>query len=300
MVRRARDVAARAFNVLSLFSGIGGLDLGIALALGRARTVCYVEREAFAASALVARMADEALDSAPVWDDVCTFDARPWRGVVDCVAGGFPCQDVSLAGTGAGLDGERSGLWREYARIIDECRPGFVFIENVAALVRRGLDRVLGDLARLGFDAEWGVFSASDVGAPHRRERLFLLARVADADDAGLQGLAGTGRADQRHAWPGSPRVDAGNDGRCASSQGGAAQFDACAGAVWPPGPDDARAWARVIERHPELAPATEPCLRRVAHGDADRVDRLHALGNGVVPLAAAHALRALAARRRW
>jgi DNA (cytosine-5)-methyltransferase 1 len=118
------------------------------------------------------------LDTAPVWDDVGTFDGVAWRGVVDCIAGGFPCQDISLAGKGAGLEGERSGLWREYARIVAEIRPRFVFVENVAALTARGLDRVLADLAALGFDAEWLCVRASDVGAPHKRERIFVLAHA--------------------------------------------------------------------------------------------------------------------------
>ena len=174
-----------AFNVLSLFSGYGGLDLGIGLAVPGARTVCFVEREAYAAAVLAARMAEGALASAPVWGDVCTFDGRPWRSVVDCVTGGFPCQDISLAGKGAGIEGERSGLWKEYARIVGEVRPRFVFVENVAALASRGLDVVLADLAALGFDAEWGVFRASDMGAPHRRERLFILARRR-VDDANV------------------------------------------------------------------------------------------------------------------
>jgi DNA (cytosine-5)-methyltransferase 1 len=108
---------------------------------------------------------------------VSTFDGKPWRGVVDLVAGGFPCQDISAAGKGSGIiEGERSGLWREFARIIREVEPRYVFVENVSALIVRGLDVVLGDLAALGFDAEWGVFRASDVGAPHRRERVFILA----------------------------------------------------------------------------------------------------------------------------
>lgn len=170
-------------NVLGLFAGIGGLELGIRLAVPGSRAVCYVERDAYAAATLVARMEEQALDPAPIWDDVTTFDGRPWRRVVDCIAGGFPCQDLSVAGKGAGLDGARSGLWSEYARIVREVGPRYVFVENVAALATRGLDRVLGDLASLGFDAEWDVLSAGGVGAPHRRQRLFLLAeRVPDAE----------------------------------------------------------------------------------------------------------------------
>lgn len=113
---------------------------------------------------------------APVWSDVRTFDGHPWRGAVDIIAGGFPCTDISLAGLGAGIDGEKSGLWREFKRIIREVGPRLVFVENVAALTSRGLDRVLGDLADLGFDAEWTTLSAGACGAPHRRNRIFILA----------------------------------------------------------------------------------------------------------------------------
>lgn len=164
-------------NGLALFSGVGGLELGLRLALGpRYRAVCHVERDAYAAATLVARMADETLDPAPIWDDVSTFDGKPWRGVVDLVSGGFPCQDISIAGKGTGLAGARSGLWSEYARIVREVGPRYVFVENVPALVNRGIGRVLGDLAALGFDAEWDVFSAAGVGAPHLRRRIFILA----------------------------------------------------------------------------------------------------------------------------
>lgn len=183
-------MAVPSLNVLSLFSGAGGLDLGFRRAVPHARTVGYVEIEAYAAAILAARGEEGALDLAPIWSSVITFDGRPWRGKVDCVIGGFPCTDISDAGKRAGfIDAEgnrtRSGLWFEYARIIDEVQPRFVFIENVAALARRGLDIVLRSLASMGFDAEWGVYSAAEAGAPHKRERLFLLAwhpdRVAHA-----------------------------------------------------------------------------------------------------------------------
>ena len=189
-------------NGLALFAGIGGLELGLHQAVPGYRTLCYVERDAYAAAALVARMEEKKLGPAPIWDDVSSFDGKPWRGVVDLVSGGFPCQDISLAGAGAGLDGERSGLWSEYARIVREIRPRFVFVENVAALASRGLDRVLGDLAEIGFDAEWDLFRAEQVGAPHRRERLFILAqRVPDAqrDAVWDESERGAGRAQAAH-----------------------------------------------------------------------------------------------------
>ena len=105
-----------------------------------------------------------------------TFDGRLWRGIVDVVSGGFPCQDISAAGKGVGITGERSGLWREMARIIGEVRPRYVFVENSPMLVNRGLERVIGDLTSMGYDSRWGVFRASSVGASHHRARLYLVA----------------------------------------------------------------------------------------------------------------------------
>ena len=167
---------------LALFAGAGGGILGGHL-LGW-RTVCAVEHDAFAASVLVARQNDGCLAPFPIWDDVCTFDGRPWRGRVDVISGGFPCQDISSAGKGAGITGERSGLWREMARIIGEVRPRFVLVENSPLLVSRGLAVVLGDLASLGYDGRWGVWGAHDVGAPHKRDRIWI---VANADEQRTQ-----------------------------------------------------------------------------------------------------------------
>lgn len=159
---------------LALFAGAGGGILGGHL-LGW-KTVCAVERDAYAAQVLAQRQNDGALPAFPIWSDVCSFDGKPWRGLVDVVSGGFPCQDISAAGNGAGIDGERSGLWSDMARIIGEVRPRFVFVENSPLLVGRGLAVVLGDLAEMGYDAEWCIVSASDLGAPHKRDRIWVVA----------------------------------------------------------------------------------------------------------------------------
>lgn len=173
---------------LALFSGAGGGILG-GLLLGW-RTVCAVEIDPYARSVLLARQNDGTLAPFPIWDDIRTFDGVAWRGAVDVVSGGFPCQDISAAGTGAGLDGERSGLWVEMARIIREVRPRFAFVENSPMLTSRGLGTVLGDLAAMGFDARWGVLGADDCGAPHRRKRIWIMAdanlRQRDAADEAL------------------------------------------------------------------------------------------------------------------
>lgn len=218
-------------NVLALCAGIGGLELGLDYALrghqvghqvGGVRAVCYVERDAFAAACLVARMEDEALAKAPIWDDLATFDGRAWRGAVDCITAGFPCQDISVAGQRAGINGSQSSAWYHCLRIIREVEPELVFIENVSRLVRAGLDTVLAGLAESGFDAEWDCFRASSVGAPHRRERCFILARrVPHSERGSLRHLAERGQgaasqAEPRHAEPGhmgQPLADAEHQG---------------------------------------------------------------------------------------
>ena len=161
-------------NELALFAGAGGGILGGKL-LGW-RTICAVEWEPYPASVLLARQNDGMLPAFPIWDDVQTFDGKPWSGLVDVVSGGFPCQDISCAGKGAGIEGERSGMWKHMARIIGEVRPRYAFVENSPMLVRRGLSTVLGDLAKMGYDARWGVLSAASVGANHKRDRIWVVA----------------------------------------------------------------------------------------------------------------------------
>lgn len=168
---------------LSLCSGIGGLDLGLRLAIPQYKTVCYVEREAYVAAVLVARMHDGALHEAPVWSDIHTFDGRRWRGRVDIVHAGYPCQPFSLAGNRRGEEDPRH-LWPSIQRIIGEVEPTLVFCENVPPHLRCGFDTVVEDMERLGFELAAGVFTAWGCGAPHIRERLFWLGvrRTASTD----------------------------------------------------------------------------------------------------------------------
>src|SRR5690606_2630438 len=161
---------------LALFAGAGGGILGSHL-LGW-NTVCAVERDAYAAQVLAQRQNDGILKAFPIWSDITTFDGKPWKGIIDVISGGFPCQDISSAGKGAGIDGERSGLWSEMARIISEVRPRHVFVENSPMLVSRGLTRVISDLAEMGYDAQWARFSASNFGAPHQRDRIWIVAHT--------------------------------------------------------------------------------------------------------------------------
>jgi DNA (cytosine-5)-methyltransferase 1 len=161
-------------NELALFAGGGGSILAAHL-LGW-RTVCAVELDPGARQIILDRQRDGILEQFPIWDDVRTFDGNVWRGHVDVVTGGFPCQDISRCGAGAGLSGARSGLWAEQKRIICEVRPKLVVVENSPMLTTRGLGTVLGDLAWMGFDAKWGVFRASTIGAAHHRARIYLVA----------------------------------------------------------------------------------------------------------------------------
>lgn len=179
-------------NELHLFAGAGGGILG-GMLLGHT-CVCAVEIEPYCRKVLLQRQRDGLLPLFPIWDDVRTFDGRPWRGKVDIVCGGFPCQDISCAGKGAGIDGARSGLWREFARVIREVRPKYAFVENSPMLAHRGLGRVLGDLAEIGYDAVWTVLGADDVGAPHIRKRMWILAPARHI--GGRAGVKGTVRAD--------------------------------------------------------------------------------------------------------
>ncbi len=185
----------------SLFSGIAGLELGLERALG-ARVLWQAENDLFC-RAVLAQHYPGAKRYADVRDVTADSAER-----VDILCGGFPCQDISLAGKGEGLDGARSGLWTQYARIVGELRPRYVVVENVAALLIRGVDRVLGDLAALGYDAWWDCIPAAAVGAPHRRDRLYMVAwRVSDSQRDGLRHQSERGRgparaSDSGHAEP--------------------------------------------------------------------------------------------------
>jgi DNA (cytosine-5)-methyltransferase 1 len=200
------------------------------------------------------------LDAAPIFEDVRVFDGRSLRGSISVISGGSPCQDLSVAGKRAGIiEGERSGLWREYARIVGEVRPKFVLLENVPGLLADGaLGIVLGDLAKMGYDAEWDVFSACEVGAPHTRERVFLVAYTAK--DEHVQHSLGDSSEIAR--WRTEP------------SQWGADRIRPQVDPV----PSLATEWGKEILCFPE------PPLLRVADGVDHRMDRLGCSGNGVVP----------------
>ena len=262
---------------LALFAGGGGGILASHL-LG-IRTIGAVEINPAARAILHARQRDGYLPFFPVWDDIRTFNGKPWADCVDLISGGFPCQDISAAGSGAGLSGTKSGLWHEMYRIICEILPPFVFLENSPLIIRRGLPRILGQLAAIGYNAEWCMLGAANVGAPHIRKRFWLLAahahrtRCAQTPQKRPDSQAGraepcgighvpdpymSGRKEQRQPEPATPQDPA----------------------------TECRNWW-----------TTEPGICRMAHGVANRVDRLQALGNGQVPAVAATAFCALYTR---
>ena len=309
--------AYRGMRELALFAGTGGGILGGKM-LGW-RTVCAVEIERYPRNVLLQRQRDGILDNFPIWDDVRTFDGKPWRGKVDVISGGFPCQDISIAGRGLGIErGERSGLWREYTRIIREIRPRYCFVENSPMLASRGLGIVLGDLAALWYDAAWKVLSAGDCGAPHERARMWIVAKDTDADGAWelqpqriveeqrrrscniceevanavqvrLQRRGKEWQIQRPSGLRGGTRTD---EIKCLSDATdkrnvrriGIVGAD---GPSRPRGEDDGQGTASDWCREWWKA---EPGLGRVADGVANRVDRIKAIGNGQVPIVAARA----------
>lgn len=270
-------------NGLDLFSGIGGLTVALAPWV---RPVAYCESDRYARAVLLSRMASGNICPAPIWDDVRTLNG-PMLPSVDIVYGGFPCQDISVAGNGAGLEGQRSGLVLEIFRLVEEIWPTFVFMENVPAIRTRGAERVGKELAALGYDCRWGVISAFDVGAPHKRDRWFLLANFGrerrQQKPGGSYGdEVSHERWSQKEADKPASRSERDRTGDLA---------DADSIRELQPG--------RIISTQRGWSCdsgwwETEPELGRMAHGIPNRVDRLRGLGNAVVPAQAREAFKRL------
>ena len=302
-----------------------GLRAGLGYLGIKTRTVCHVEREAYAAAVLAARMEEGSLDAAPVWSDLCTFDARAWRGKVDCIVAGFPCQDLSVAGKRAGLDGKRSGLFFEVCRIAADSGAWCMFLENVGGIAsatataldetegeldERAASRVVGELADLGWDAEWLHVSASDVGASHGRERWFCFAWRMGHPGLQHQQLQQRevrhepARAGEQLADASIPRLEGRELGDARNGNRGGAQTHGSTSqlrGLFAPGPADQR-WAGIVSQWREFSPALEPDFRGMVDGmafamDESRASRLRCIGNGVVPLQAASAFVVLARR---
>ncbi|MBN9243954.1 MAG: DNA cytosine methyltransferase [Mesorhizobium sp.] len=223
------NVAARpwSLDILSICTGGGGLDLGIELAVPCARAVCMVEREAFAVAHLVSAMEQGFMAPAPVWSDARTFDGRRWRGCVDGLVGGIPCQPHSLAGRKQGQLDERD-LWSDARRIVVQSRVWWVLIENVGGMLAAGADEVAGaervwrDLRKLGFQVEIGLFTAAEVGASHERERLFILGVHDELADAGCdESRARRGDLGEMRGFP---------EAECRTEHGASVSRGSCAG----------------------------------------------------------------------
>jgi len=201
---------------MELFAGAGGGILAGEL-IG-VRCICAVEFNPYARAVLMARQDDGSLPAFPIWDDVRTFNGRPWRGLVDEVSGGFPCKGISTTGPGTGLAHSESALWAEQLRIIGEVRPRVARIENSPALTKRGGARVIADLAALGYVCRWGIISAGRFGAPHERERMWIVA--TDANQPQREGGELSQRAIEEYAdtwghawWQAEPCVCRVDDG---------------------------------------------------------------------------------------
>jgi len=248
----------------SLFSGIGGLELGLEWA-GLGPTIWQVEQDDYCRRVLARHWPD-----AKRYEDV-RHVGRTNLVPSDIICGGFPCQDISVAGKRAGLVGARSGLFYEFARIIRELRPRYAVLENVTALLADGLGSVLSELAASGYDAEWDCVSASSVGAPHQRDRIFILAYPTSDDDAWRGSARAPQRGRLRHAENAADGEEALAD---ANSERGRFQQQFGSGTR-------SRTWN---ESEGGCWWSTEPDVGRVAHGVPARVDRLRALGNAVVP----------------
>jgi DNA (cytosine-5)-methyltransferase 1 len=292
-------------NVLSVCSGVGGLDLGLRLAMPSSVVRCYVENEAYACGVLAERMEEKLLDDAPVWTDIRTFDGKPWRGIVQVVIGGYPCSPFSRAGKRRGKKDSRH-LWPHVRRIVGEIEPDYCFFENVEGHLDLGFEQVRDDLLGLGFRVEAGLFAAEECGGSHRRKRLFILAChertfVADPGDArcgergcdvaDAEGLRGS---EIKRGSPGGVLRKVGQDG-IITEGGKTVPF-------FPPKPYDVAGWRKVLEQEPSLEPAVFDMADELAVSMAgrrcpNRLSELRVLGNGVVPVVAALGFCVLFAR---
>lgn len=261
---------------VDLFTGLGGGILAGQL-LGW-RTIAACEIDSWCRELLIRRQNDATLSPFPIWDNVRTFPGRDFQGRVDVVSGGFPCQDISLAGhkreraqrelfeRGKHIEADRSGLWSEMRRIIEEIRPTFAFIENVPALRSRGFDRVLQDLSALGFDAAWDCLRASDFGAPHKRDRIWILA--ANSERESLRNFPER-KASKRDKISRKRKAVLGHFGEAGSNQ----TVSFTGSGFW-------------LE--------TKPPLFGVDDEPPGRLDQLRAIGNAQVPIVAAIAFESL------
>ena len=235
--------------------------------------VCAVEIDPYCREILLQRQKEGCLEKFPIWDDVKTFNGWPWRGKIDVVSGGFPCQDISPAGKGVGITGSRSGLVFEMLRIVAEVQPRFIFAENSPQLRTKGLGIILQQLAEMGYDARWGVLGAWHVGAPHRRDRLWVVASNANGSILRDESRWGSGEG-----WKNKDVTEQhGEKWDLANAEGERRERGR-------------QPYQKMEKPQPSgqsfnhFAWPPEPNVGRVAYGVARRMDRLRAIGNGQFP----------------
>ena len=275
-------------NVLDTFSGAGGGILASQL-LGH-NVVCAIENNEFARDVLVSNQNAGVFSPFPIWDDVSTFDGREWSGVVDIVQGGFPCQDVSAASTtGAGIDGAKSSLFWEQWRIFEETQAEFIFIENAPTLRSRGLEKILEAFAHVGLDAEWTNLSAAEAGAPHKRDRLWILGHRPNAHRKPIR------HESERNA---EGRLEIQGERKTITQRNGLEKPMADSDSS---GLEEQRRRSSEPQEHAAAQRGgwwtAEPALGRVVDGLANRTHQLRCLGNGQVPAVAAMAFKLLKKR---
>jgi DNA (cytosine-5)-methyltransferase 1 len=261
-------------NVLDLFSGIGGFSLGLERAGFKTVAFCEVDKKCQA-------VLKKHWPDVPIFDDVSNLKGKDIEEKIDVICGGFPCQDISLAGKGAGLEGKRSGLWSEFKRLIEEIKPKYAIIENVSALRSRGLDQVLREISEIGYDAEWHCITASSIGAPHRRDRIWIVAYPRDNTRrdsiTGSLGRDGEGELEERVRTSETTETSGSSETSETISYSNSEGLQG-----------QRKITSRISEELQDTSYSrwwkTEPNVGRVAHGVSGRVDRLKQLGNAVVP----------------
>ena len=261
-------------NVLDLFSGIGGFSLGLERAGMKTVAFCEVDKKC-------QQVLKKHWPGVPIFDDVSNLKGEDIEETVDVICGGFPCQDISLAGKGAGLEGKRSGLWSEFKRLIEEIKPRYAIIENVSALRSRGLDQVLREISEIGYDAEWHCITAASIGAPHRRDRIWIVAYPRD--NTRRDSITGSlGRDGEREL---EERV---RTSKTTETSGSSETSETLPNSNSEGLQGQREITSRISKELQDTSYSrwweVEPDVGRVAHGIPGRVDRLKQLGNAVVP----------------
>ena len=280
---------------LDLFSGVGGISMAISEFV---RTMAYCEIEPYCQGVLLSRMADGILDNAPIWDDIKTLDGRQFEGKVDIIFGGFPCTDISIAGVGRGLEGERSGLFFEIMRLADEIKPSYIFLENVPMVCSRGGLQIVREITERGYDCRWCTLSAAEVGAKHKRERFFLLAHSNNYGQSPCENWRSFRKCfisreesdKQKESIRKAERTSA-LSGDVANSQG-----KRCEERRQSSGEKTTYSRSESVNKHPfrDNWETDEPEMAGVVDGLQFRSHRIKSLGNSVVPFQVREAFRLL------